>query len=53
MIAMIHHIGWWRRGHALTFNRGSESAFLACDLDHNAVFTDEPVDYLFLQKKFR
>ena len=53
MIAMIHNISWWHRERALTFNCGSESAFFACGLDHNVVFTDETIDYLFLQKKFR
>lgn len=46
MIAMVHSIGWLDRGTPLTYSRDSESAFPDCALDHNALFTDEPIDYL-------
>ena len=48
MIAMIHNIRWLARRGPLTFGRGCESAFPDCGLDHNAAFTDEPIDYLGL-----
>ena len=48
MIAMIHNIRWLARRGPLTFGRGCESAFPDGGLDHNAAFTDEPIDYLGL-----
>ncbi len=48
MIAMIHNIRWFHRSRTVTFARGCESAFPDCALDHNAVFTEEPIDYLLL-----
>lgn len=48
MIAMIHNIRWFHRSRVVTFARGCESAFPDCALDHNAVFSDEPIDYLSL-----
>ena len=48
MIAMIHNIRWFHRSRTVTIARGCESAFPDCALDHNAVFTDEPIDYLSL-----
>lgn len=47
MIAMIHNVRWLQRSKPLLFNTGCEAAFNHDDLDHNAEFTDEPIDYLF------
>jgi ectoine hydroxylase-related dioxygenase (phytanoyl-CoA dioxygenase family) len=47
MIAMIHNVRWLQRGKPLRFNKNCEAAFPACELDHHAEFTDEPLDYLF------
>jgi hypothetical protein len=47
MIAMIHNIRWLERPHEMFFNTGCEEAFPACALDHNAEFTDQPLEYLF------
>jgi ectoine hydroxylase-related dioxygenase (phytanoyl-CoA dioxygenase family) len=47
MIAMIHNIHWMHRGKPLRFNKGCEDAFAESDLDPNALFTDEPMDYIF------
>lgn len=47
MIAMIHNVRWLQRGRPLRFLKGCEEAFNNPDLDHNAVFVDEPFDYLF------
>lgn len=47
MIALIHNIRWLQRGKPLLFNKGCEPAFEGIDFDHNAQFTDEPIDYLF------
>ena len=49
MIAMIHNIGWLIRRGPLTFGRGCESAFTDSVLDHNVVFSDEPIDYVGLR----
>ena len=50
MIAMIHNISWLLRRGPLTFGTGCESAFPEGALDHNVVFTDEPIDYIQLRK---
>jgi ectoine hydroxylase-related dioxygenase (phytanoyl-CoA dioxygenase family) len=47
MIAMIHNIRWLQRGKPLKFGKGCEAAFAGSDLDPNAEFTGEPIDYLF------
>lgn len=47
MIAMVHNINWRARNQVLQFGKGCEEAFDSSDLDHNAAFTDEPIDYLF------
>ena len=47
MIAMIHNVRWLQRSKPLRFNKGCETAFTAGELDHNAEFTDEKIDYLF------
>ena len=47
MIAMIHNVRWLQRGKPLKYLRGCEAAFENSDLDHNAEFTDEPIEYLF------
>ena len=51
MIAMIHNIGWLLRRGPLTFGTGCESAFPESALDHNAVFTDDPIDHVGLIQK--
>ena len=51
MIAMVHNIGWLVRGRTLSFGKGCEAAFPDSVLDHNVVFTDEPIDYVGLRKE--
>ena len=46
MINMNHNMYWRVRRQTLRFAAGCEAAFDSTDLDHNAVFTDEPIDYL-------
>jgi ectoine hydroxylase-related dioxygenase (phytanoyl-CoA dioxygenase family) len=46
MIAMIHNIGWLQRPLKVLYNTGCEDAFPAGPLDHNAEFTDKPLEYL-------
>ncbi|MEM7534895.1 MAG: phytanoyl-CoA dioxygenase family protein [Chloroflexota bacterium] len=47
MIALVHNIHWRQRNQTLRFNKGCEDAFNTDEIDHNVVFTDEPIDYLF------
>ncbi len=47
MIAMVHNKGWRVRNQTLHYGKGCEEAFASEELDHNAVFVDEPIDYLF------
>ena len=47
MIAMVHNKNWRVRNQTLQYGAGCESAFDSADLDHNATFTDDPIDYLF------
>lgn len=47
MIAMVHNVRWLQRGKPLRYRTGCEAAFENGDLDHNAEFPDEPIDYLF------
>lgn len=47
MIAMVHNVSWRVRNQTLRYGMGCEEAFDSPDLDHNALFTDEPIDYLF------
>ncbi len=53
MIAMIHHIHWYGRRQKVLFETGCESAFVSEDLDHNAEFVDEPLDYLYDRRATR
>ena len=46
MINMNHNMYWRVRRQTLRFAAGCEAAFDSTDLDHNAVFTDEPINYL-------
>ncbi len=47
MIAMVHQIKWLAKPHALLFNCGCEAAFPSSEtFDHNAAFTDQPLEYL-------
>jgi ectoine hydroxylase-related dioxygenase (phytanoyl-CoA dioxygenase family) len=46
MIAMIHNVRWLQRGRPLKYGKGCEAAFANAELDHNAVFIDEPINYL-------
>jgi ectoine hydroxylase-related dioxygenase (phytanoyl-CoA dioxygenase family) len=49
MIAMIHNCRWLQRGKPLVYGKGCEEVLASNpDLDPNAVFTDEPIDYLFM-----
>ena len=52
MINMNHNMYWRVRRQTLRFAAGCEAAFDSTDLDHNAVFTDEPIDYLYLTGEF-
>lgn len=47
MIAMVHNKSWRVRNQTLQYGSGCEDAFDSMDLDHNATFTDKPIDYLF------
>ena len=47
MIALVHNVGWLRRGQRLRYVKGSESIFQNCRVDPHAVFIDECHDYLF------
>ena len=46
MINMNHNMYWRARRQTLRFAAGCEAAFDSTALDHNAVFTDEPINYL-------
>jgi hypothetical protein len=46
MIAMIHRINWWNSCGKIKFPSGTESLFADSPLTTNAVFVDEPIDYL-------
>ena len=52
MIAMIHNIRWLQRSKPLRYLKGGEAAFENSELDHNAEFTDEPIDYLFREPHY-
>ncbi len=47
MIALVHNVGWLRRGQRLRYVKGSESVFQNCRVDPHATFLDECHDYLF------
>ncbi len=47
MIALVHNVGWLRRGQRLRYVKGCESIFQNCRVDPHAVFIDECHDYLF------
>ena len=49
MIAMVHNKSWRVRNQTLRYGVGCEEAFDSPDLDHNAIFTEEPIDYLFAE----
>jgi hypothetical protein len=53
MIAMIHHIHWYGRKQKVLYQAGCEAAFVSEDLDHNAEFVDEPLDYLYDRRATR
>ncbi|MDA1192598.1 MAG: phytanoyl-CoA dioxygenase family protein, partial [Candidatus Poribacteria bacterium] len=46
MIALVHNIGFLRRGKPLVYAKGCEDALADSGIDQHAVFTDEPFDYL-------
>ena len=51
MIAQVQCFSWYRNRGPLMFNTGCERAFPDdCGLNHNAKFTEEPIDYLFLNR---
>ncbi|MCA1596884.1 MAG: phytanoyl-CoA dioxygenase family protein [Chloroflexi bacterium] len=52
MIATVHNVRWLQRGKPLRYVTGCEAAFENSDLDHNAVFTEEPFDYLFREPAY-
>ena len=52
MIAMIHNVRWLQRGKPLRYLKGCEAAFENSELDPNAEFTDEPIDYLFREPHY-
>jgi hypothetical protein len=47
MIAMIHTVSWLRSEVQMPFARGAEAILSHPGLTHQAVFVDEPIDYLF------
>ncbi len=50
MIAMIHNIHWLERSGKLWYDSRCQAEFPADDrLDHNAQFTDRPLDYLLVR----
>ncbi|MYA04773.1 MAG: phytanoyl-CoA dioxygenase family protein [Caldilineaceae bacterium SB0664_bin_22] len=50
MIAMVHNIHWLARPDRLWFDIDCQSEFPQNGpLDHNAQFTDDPLDYLFVR----
>ncbi len=50
MIAMVHNIHWLARPDRLWFDSGCQTEFPQDGpLDHNAQFTDQPLDYLFVR----
>ena len=52
MIAMIHRTAWYNSGAKLKFQKGCELAFENSDLDANAQFIDEPIDYIFRNQPY-
>lgn len=46
MIAMIHNVCWLQRANPLKYLKGREAAFENSELDHNAEFTAEAIEYL-------
>ena len=46
MIACVYNIKWLARERKLYYQTGCESVFVNPDLDHNAVFVDQKIDYL-------
>jgi ectoine hydroxylase-related dioxygenase (phytanoyl-CoA dioxygenase family) len=53
MIAMIHWISWWNDRNPIRFPRGVESFLEHPVLRTNAVFLDEPVDYIHHNAEIR
>jgi hypothetical protein len=52
MIAMVHHVRWLQRAKPLVYGKGCEDVLASHpDLDQNAVFTDAPIDYLFMMHR--
>lgn len=45
MLAMIHKIHWLQRGAKIAFAKSCEFEILDNELEHNAYFTDEPIDH--------
>lgn len=52
MIAMIHYVAWWNEADPIIFPKGTEGFFQHPDLTTNAVFVDEPIDYLHRHRAF-
>lgn len=47
MVASIHAAPWYQRRRQLEFGEDCRSLLDAVDFDFNAVFTSDPIDYLF------
>lgn len=49
MIATIHQAGWMKRDQRMLYAADSADQFPPGPLDHNADFTEQPLDYLFVR----
>jgi len=49
MIATVHQVGWMQRGRRMLYAADCAEHFPASALDHNADFTEQPLDYLFVR----
>lgn len=49
MIATLHQVGWMKKDRRMLYSTDSADQFPAGLLDHNADFTDQPLDYLFVR----
>ncbi len=49
MIATVYQVGWMKKERRMLYAADSADQFPAGPLDHNADFTDQPLDYLFVR----
>lgn len=49
MIATIHQVGWMQRDYKMLYDVNCIDQFPESPLDHNADFTDQPLDYLYVR----